>query len=410
LLALLGGYALSIATLAVLLLAKGIPNVGLYAVDVHGARVLVAGYHWQLLDSELLFRVAEATFRAWLVVTAVMTVVGLIWWLVLQTGEQQASFVFSAVLHFALVFMTYELFIPGDPFVWPGPRSMTGAYIITRIEETKPEEKKTLALKKNEGEQAEKSPEPPKKTATKGDEGKMGGEGKVERARTPKPNESKAPPRVGLIQDKNRKVLDNIINPQAKMDYGQFAGIQGEQKRGDQGFGQGKGTGVGKGEGTGTTRNSNGKGTGGGGQSENDFVSDKGKVDAGKAKPGGGNCATPPCGVSPKLVAVASDNDVTEGSGLTAEEINKEIRKRAGVFRSCYQRELNHQPQLAGKLVMHFTIGTDGGVKNVRTASGSTLRNEAVEECVNRNINMIHFRSTDKISNVNYPFVFSQGG
>jgi hypothetical protein len=59
---------------------------------------------------------------------------------------------------------------------------------------------------------------------------------------------------------------------------------------------------------------------------------------------------------------------------------------------------------------MHFQIGGDGSVKSARTMGGSTMRNDAVEECVNRNIMNLRFRAAGGISNVNYPFVFSQGG
>jgi hypothetical protein len=190
-----------------------------------------------------------------------------------------------------------------------------------------------------------------------------------------------------------------------------FNGIKGDESRkGDWGYGKGTGTGVGSGNGTGTTRGSKGTGTGGGGNAEGEFVSDKGKIDTGKERPGGGTCAKPPCGTSAKEVKVAVGEAEGDIEGLTAEEINRVVKARAGVFRACYQKELNRSPGLGGKVVMHFVIGGDGTVKSAKTAGGTTMHNEAVEECINRQIMGLHFPAKGGISNVNYPFVFQPGG
>ncbi|HUO66870.1 MAG TPA: AgmX/PglI C-terminal domain-containing protein, partial [Gammaproteobacteria bacterium] len=189
-----------------------------------------------------------------------------------------------------------------------------------------------------------------------------------------------------------------------------FQGILGETKRGDLGFGPGHGTGVGEGTGTGTTRGTNGKGPGGGGNAEMDVITNHKDIDTGGLRAGGGNCAKPPCGVRPHEVKVSvgeADGDI---EGLTAEEINRVVKSAAGLFRACYQKELNRSPGLGGKLIMHFVIGGDGTVKSAKTSGGSSLRNDAVEECVNRQIMRLHFPPKGGISNVNYPFVFQPGG
>jgi hypothetical protein len=84
------------------------------------------------------------------------------------------------------------------------------------------------------------------------------------------------------------------------------------------------------------------------------------------------------------------------------------VKARAGIFRACYQKELNHTPGLGGKLIMHFVISADGSVKNASTAGGS-LRNAGVEDCINNNIMRLKFPAKGGAI-VNYPFVFSQGG
>jgi hypothetical protein len=321
------------------------------------------------------------------------------------------------MLHAALLIMTYQLYDGTNPFVWPGPRALTGNYLVTRLETEKPPEppKPTVTSagpKQDSGAAAPKTPDKPKNTATKGAEGAAGGKGEVERARDPNAKDTPPnPPKVALFEDKNRKVLDNIIDNNLSTNLGKFTGIKGDEvKKGGLGFGAGTGTGVGEGVGTGTTRGSNKNGAGGGGNVEGDFVSNKGKIDTGKERPGGGTCAKPPCGTAPHEVKVALSDPEGDFAGLTAEEINRVVKARAGVFKACYQHELNRSPGLGGKIVIHFVIGGDGVVKSAKTAGGSTMRNDAVESCVNSNIMRLKFPAKGGQANVNYPFLFEPGG
>jgi len=369
-----------------------------------------------LFDSEKLAELTEALFRGWGISTAALALGGIGWWLTQQEGDQQASFAFSVLLHAALLFMTYQLYDGTNPFVWPGPRSLTGSYLVTRLEPEIEEPPKpivaTVGQKKDEGAAAPKTPEKPKNTATKNDEGAAGGKGETERARDPNAKDvPPAPPKVALFEDKNRKVLDNIIDRNLATSLDKFTGIKGDEvKRGSLGFGDGTGTGVGTGVGTGTTRGSNKNGSGGGGNAEGDFVSKKGAIDTGKERPGGGNCAKPPCGTSPKEVKVILQDAEGDFGGLTAEEINRVVKARAGIFRACYQGELNRNPGLGGKLVVAFQIGGDGIVKSAKISGGSSMRNDNVESCVRSNIMRLKFPAKGGLANVNYPFLFQPGG
>lgn len=398
LLAGLAGYLISIAVLAIVFFAHGV------TVD------------FTLLDSDVLAELAEATFRGFGIATLALALGGIGWWLVRQEGDQQASFAFSVLLHAALLFMTYQLYDGTNPFVWPGPRSLTGSYLVTRLEPEEPPEPKptvaTVGTKKDEGAAAPKSPEKPKNTATKNDEGAAGGKGETERARDPNAKDvPPAPPKVALFEDKNRKVLDNIIDRNLSTSLDKFTGIKGDElKRGSLGFGDGTGTGVGPGVGTGTTRGSNKSGSGGGGNAEGDFVSKKGAIDTGKERPGGGTCAKPPCGTGPKEVKLVLQDAEGDFGGLTAEEINRVVKARAGIFRACYQTELNRSPGLGGKLVVAFQIGGDGIVKSAKIGGGSTMRNANVESCVKSNIMRLKFPAKGGLANVNYPFLFQPGG
>ncbi|HEY5948066.1 MAG TPA: AgmX/PglI C-terminal domain-containing protein [Kofleriaceae bacterium] len=392
------GYLISIAALALFFYWRGV------SVD------------FTLFDSEQLGELAEAGFRGFCIASAALSISAIGWWLVQQEGDQQASFAFSVLLHAALLFMTYQLYDGSNPFVWPGPRSLTGSYLVTRLEPEEPQEPKptvaTIGQQKDQGATAPKTLEKPKNTATKNDEGAAGGKGDTERARDPNAKDvPPAPPKVALFEDKNRKVLDNIIDRNLSTSLDKFTGIKGDEvKRGSLGFGEGTGTGVGTGVGTGTTRGSNKNGSGGGGNAEGDFVSKKGAIDTGKERPGGGTCAKPPCGTSPKEVKVTLQDAEGDFGGLTAEEINRVVKARQGIFRACYQAELNRNPGIGGKLVVSFQIGGDGIVKSAKIGGASSMRNDGVEGCVKSNIMRLKFPAKGGLANVNYPFLFQPGG
>ncbi|MFO0749916.1 MAG: AgmX/PglI C-terminal domain-containing protein [Myxococcota bacterium] len=70
-------------------------------------------------------------------------------------------------------------------------------------------------------------------------------------------------------------------------------------------------------------------------------------------------------------------------------DIQTQMRKRAGTFRFCYEKELQLQKDLEGRLVASFTIDLGGKVKNLGTSGG--LPNKAVGECIKGEIKKITF-------------------
>lgn len=389
--------------------AGGFLIASLVLAGVFFAKAGDPGY--TLLGSDTLMNAAESLFRGAVFSSGALAIAFLMWAVTRQNEEQQASLGFSVLLHLAFLVATYKLAVY-DTSVFPGSRDLTGQYLVTRLEPVAPVVPPKVAGVKKEQTAAAATPEKPKHTATRNDEGASGGKGEHERARDPNAKDvPPAPPKVAFFEDKNRRVLDNIIDHSLDSSLSRFTGIKGDTlKKGDLGFGPGTGTGVGEGNGTGTTRGSKGKGNGGGGDSEGDFVSNKGKIDTGKERPGGGNCAKPPCGTGMREVKVSLADPEGDFGGLTAEEINRVVKARAGVFRACYQHELNRSPGLGGKLVVHFVIGGDGAVKSAKTAGGSSLRNDDVENCVTSNIMRLKFPAKGGQANVNYPFVFQPGG
>jgi TonB family protein len=199
---------------------------------------------------------------------------------------------------------------------------------------------------------------------------------------------------LGVFKRGDHTSLDKYIDKNLSTSLGKFQGIKGT----DTGvaMGRGTGTGVGDGVGTGTTR---GKGTGAGGNAEGDFVT-KGTIDTAGSQPSGGT------GTAAVDVTVALGDTAGDLGGYTADEIQRVIKARTGVFRACYQRELNRTPGLAGKVVIDFTIGEDGTVTSAEVKS-TTMNNDAVESCLVRQIRKLRFPAKGTRANVSYPFIFS---
>jgi hypothetical protein len=198
----------------------------------------------------------------------------------------------------------------------------------------------------------------------------------------PKPEKNEDPPKLGVFfKDKNRRYLEAILERDTSTSLSKFQGIKGS----DTGAGMGTGTGTGVGEGVGTT--ARGKGTGAGGTAAGDFVT------TGK-------------GPGPRDVSVTLDDAGGDFGGYTADEIHRVVKARAGIFRACYQKELNRTPGLTGKVVIDFTIAEDGTVARSAVKS-TTMNNENVELCIRRNIERLRFPAKGTRANVTYPFVFS---
>ena len=97
-----------------------------------------------------------------------------------------------------------------------------------------------------------------------------------------------------------------------------------------------------------------------------------------------------------------------EGS-LDAAIIDQVVRKNLAGLKYCYERELNRNPKLRGKVVVQFTIGLSGTVTEAFVES-STLGNASAEDCILRRIRRWRFpRPAGGSVLVAYPFVFTTG-
>lgn len=91
--------------------------------------------------------------------------------------------------------------------------------------------------------------------------------------------------------------------------------------------------------------------------------------------------------------------------------IDRIVRQHLTQIRYCYQKELNKNPKLFGKLKVKFTISKDGSVSQASMAQ-TTLQNPIVEECINEQFRRMRFPPPKGggIVVVQYPFVFNSQG
>lgn len=90
--------------------------------------------------------------------------------------------------------------------------------------------------------------------------------------------------------------------------------------------------------------------------------------------------------------------------------IDAVIKRHMNQIRYCYQRELNKNPSLGGKIVIKFVIAKDGSVSKASTKS-STMGSSAVENCISGRFMRFKFPEPKGggIVIVSYPFIFAPG-
>jgi hypothetical protein len=105
---------------------------------------------------------------------------------------------------------------------------------------------------------------------------------------------------------------------------------------------------------------------------------------------------------------------ITYEGGLSREEIQRVISRVMSQIKYCYEKELNKDPNLEGKLVMFWVISGTGDVQTTQTAQNTFGGGSgpAIDQCVSRIIQRLKFPNPKGggIVNVTYPFVFSASG
>lgn len=116
----------------------------------------------------------------------------------------------------------------------------------------------------------------------------------------------------------------------------------------------------------------------------------------------------PPLVPLPKTDVEVSDEDDT--GGISKKVIRRIVRAHINEVRYCYNEGLTRDPELAGRIVVGFTIGADGNVVESKTAE-TTLEDSSVDTCIANAVGRWKFPKTKTGTSVvvNYPFVLEPG-
>lgn len=128
----------------------------------------------------------------------------------------------------------------------------------------------------------------------------------------------------------------------------------------------------------------------------------------------GGGGASGKYGMAAGQIGRKGRSDISAGGGqavimgaLDRSVIDAYVRRNLAKIRWCYEKELNKDPKIFGRVVINFIITKDGSV-NSSKVQRTTMGNATVESCVADQIKKIRFPAPKGggIVIVNYPFVF----
>lgn len=208
-------------------------------------------------------------------------------------------------------------------------------------------------------------------------------------------------------QEMDRQIAENAGLLGAMSDMGEMSGIFGSSGLSSDLTGAVGGLIGVKGAQRGSGLGSRGMGFGGGGDA------DIGAIGLGTQGRGAGtDYGTNGDGLGTKIVGelkLATDQGVIVGA-LDRADIEAVIKRHLSQIRYCYQRELQRDPDLSGKITMGFTIAKDGSVAKAGVST-STLNSAAVDQCIESRFYRMQFPEPrgGGIVVVKYPFLFSPG-
>lgn len=95
-----------------------------------------------------------------------------------------------------------------------------------------------------------------------------------------------------------------------------------------------------------------------------------------------------------------------ENAFLEKSEIREVVLQHSGVFKECFTKEHETNPDLKGSVTLRFQIDLDGSVSRIRVRS--TVANKAVEDCLVGVLEKLTFpKPKGGVALVEYPFVFN---
>jgi hypothetical protein len=108
-------------------------------------------------------------------------------------------------------------------------------------------------------------------------------------------------------------------------------------------------------------------------------------------------------------VQTSADFDMGGTGKLDKNLVKEYIRKQLGKIKYCYQKGLQKNPELEGKVTVSFIISPTGSVMKA-TVTKTTLNDKEVEGCIENGITTWRFPAPQGggVVKVNYPFVLKK--
>lgn len=89
--------------------------------------------------------------------------------------------------------------------------------------------------------------------------------------------------------------------------------------------------------------------------------------------------------------------------------IRRVIVKHHGEIQACYEDALSRSPELAGRLVVRFTIEEDGHVSEAKVDGSSTAAEPGLWRCVEEKVAAFEFPRLFGQVRVVYPWILKRG-
>lgn len=112
--------------------------------------------------------------------------------------------------------------------------------------------------------------------------------------------------------------------------------------------------------------------------------------------------------ILPGRTTLGEGVDIGGTGEFDSEVVVRTIKRRLNAIRACYERELRHNPTLAGKVTVQFSIQPQGSVTDSKIIENTTGES-AVANCVLKTIRRFRFTPGPEGGSViySYPFVFA---
>jgi pSer/pThr/pTyr-binding forkhead associated (FHA) protein/outer membrane biosynthesis protein TonB len=218
------------------------------------------------------------------------------------------------------------------------------------------------------------------------------------------------------VEDGKKNVMSGINLDKLSADMGKVSDMDGISaiatglKSSGGGVGGGSGSGKKGSHGLGGLGNQNSMATGGPADALKGIGGGAGGYGAGGLgdKNGGGR-SIGSGKIKASAVVVPEGDPVMEGN-LTREEIEAVIKANLAQIRACYERNLQGNRNLQGRIVSKFTIDASGRV-SVSGIASSTMNHQGTESCISGAIRRWKFPMPrgNGVVQVTYPFVLNPG-